>query len=162
VVADEHRLPDPVVGVEATGGVGQDHRAYAGGGRGPHSVHDRLDAASLVEVRPAEEEQHPLLAHLHRSHLAAVPDGGRSGEAGQVADRDAAADVGEGVGRRRPAGAHHHRHVVRSAESGGEGLGRLGGEGCGVGSGRLAHAGTLTQRAKTVCAARTHPTRMTR
>ena len=52
----------------------------------------------------------------------------------------------ERVGGRRPAGAHDHRDVVRAAERGGQVLGRLRGEGCGVGSGSLAHARTLTQR----------------
>ena len=108
---------------------------HARRGRGPDAVHDRLDAAALVEVGAAEEEQHPPVADPHRPHLAAVPDGGRGGEAGQVADRDRARGGAEGVGGRRPARAHDHRDVVAAAEGGGEGLGRLGGDGVGIGSG---------------------------
>ena len=127
---------------------------HARGGRRPDAVHDRVDAAALVEVRAAQEQQHPAVADLHRADLAAVPDGGRGGEPGQLADGDAAPGGAERVGGRGPAGAHHHRDVVGSAERRGEGVGGLGGEGVGVGAGSLVHAGTLTQERKTVCGAR--------
>ena len=87
--------PTRCSGAEAAGGVGEDHGLHAGRGRRPDAVHDRLDAAALVEVGAAEEEQHLPVADPHRAHLAAVPDGRRGGEAGQVADGDGA------CGRRR-------------------------------------------------------------
>ena len=90
-------------GRQPAGGVGQDHGLHARRGRRPDAVHDRLDAAALVEVGAAEEEQHPAVADPHRPHLAAVPDRGRGGEAGQVADRDRARRLAERVGGRRPA-----------------------------------------------------------
>jgi hypothetical protein len=145
VVADDHGLPDPVIGREPTGGVGEDHRLHPCRGGGADAVDDRLDTAALVEVGAAQEEQHLPVAHLHRAHLAAVPDGGRGGEPGQFPDGDAALGGAERVRGGGPAGAHHHRDVVRSAERRGEGVGGLRGKGGGVGSGGLVHAGTLTQ-----------------
>ena len=113
MVGDDHGLADPVLGGQPAGGVGEDHRPHARRGRRPDAVDDRLDAAALVEVGAAEEEQHLPVADPHRADLAAVPDRGGGGEAGQVADRDGALGGAERVGGRGPAGAHHHRHVVR-------------------------------------------------
>lgn len=104
------------------------------GDGGTDAVGDGGDAAALVVVGPAEEEQRALVADLVRADLAAVAlDGGRR-EAGQVGDRELGLGRTERLCGGGPAGAHHERDIVgfgagQLAQAGGCGVG--GGEGVG-------------------------------
>ena len=90
-----------------------------------------VDAAALVEVGAAEEEQHPAVRRRGPARTSPrVADAGRRGEAGQVADGDRGLGRAERVGGRRPARAHDQGDVRAAAEGGGQ----LGGGGGGRGS----------------------------
>ena len=112
MVGDDHGLADAVVRGQPAGGVGEDHRLHARGGRGPDAVDDGLDAAALVEVGAAQEEQHLPVADPHRPHLAAVPDGGGAAKPGRspIATEPSAAPKASAAGAQP--GAHDDRHVV--------------------------------------------------
>ena len=72
----------------AAGGVGQHDRAAARRGGDPHAVHDRLDAAALVQVGAAEQHHDALrAADLQRADPPGVAGDRRRQEAGQVGDR---------------------------------------------------------------------------
>ena len=130
-------------------------------GRGVEPVVHGVRTAALVEVRAAQEEQHPTVTDAHRAHLAAVPDRRGCGEAGELPDRDRRLGGAERVRGRRPSRAHHDRDVVLTPAGCVQVLGREGGEGSGIGSGGgLAHAWTLTQPQETVCGARVRTGRM--
>ena len=73
VVADQHRLSELDVVAQAAVGVREHGEAYAGRGGRPDRVRDRGRSVSLVEVGPAEVQQHPVLAQHHRADLAAMP-----------------------------------------------------------------------------------------
>ena len=59
VVTDQHRLPDPVFGVQTPGGVGQHDDVRAGGAGGTHRVDDPAEVVAFVGVDAAEEHQNP-------------------------------------------------------------------------------------------------------
>ncbi len=59
VVADQHRLAGPQPGADAARGVGQHDHPAARRDRHPHPVHHCADVVPLVQVRAAQEDQHP-------------------------------------------------------------------------------------------------------
>ena len=124
MVAEQHRIADGQARAQPAARVGQHDRPAAGRGRDPHAVHDRLDAAALVEVGAAEEREHPLAADLDRPDPPGVPLDGRRQEAGQVGDDDLGVRLAEHVDRRHPTRTEHDRDVV--ALDAGEPLEHLG------------------------------------
>ena len=132
MVADQHRLAGAHALAQAAAAVGQDDRLAAGGDGGTDAVRDGGDAAALVVVRAAQEDQRALVADPVRADLAAVALDRRRREAGQLGDRELGLGGAERVDGRCPAGAHHEGDVV------GLGAGQLaqargGGVGGGVG-----------------------------
>ena len=130
VVADQHRGAGRPGLLQAAAPVGEHDRAAAGRGRRTHPVDDRGDAAALVEVGAAEEDQQVPVAGAHRADLARVTGHGRGGEAGQVGRVDLGGRLAQGVDGRQPAGAEDQGHVVLGdagelGESGGGLLGQL-------------------------------------
>ena len=122
MVAEQHRVADVHVRAQPAARVGQDDRAATCRGCHAHAVHDRVDAAALVQVGAAEEGQHPLAAHVERPDPAGVAlDGGRQ-EAGQVGAAELAVRLAERVDGRYPARSEHDRHVVALVP--GQALGR--------------------------------------
>ena len=93
--------PGAQAGAQPAAAVGQHDDPAAGRGRGPHAVHDRVDAAALVEVRAAEEHQHASPTGIDRADPPGVAGDGRRREAGQVGHRDVGVGVADRV--RRPA-----------------------------------------------------------
>ncbi len=128
VVADQHRLAGAHARAQAAAAVGQHDGLAAGGDGGTDAVRDGGDAAALVEVGAAEEDQGALVADPVRADLAAVARDGRRREAGQLGDRELVLGGAERVGGRNPAGAHHQGDVVglgagQLAQAGGGGVG---------------------------------------
>ncbi len=113
VVADQHGLTDRETGLDAAGSVGQHDDPAAGRDRGPHPVHHGVDRVSLVQVRPAEEDQYPGLADQQRSGHGRVAGHGRLREAAEFEQRELGRRRAQGVSRGCPAGAEYHGRVVR-------------------------------------------------
>ena len=97
---------------QAAAAVGQHDDLGARGDRGPHAVHDGRDAAALVEVGAAEEDQRPLVADADRADACRRGPRRRRREAGQLGDRELGVGLAEHLGGRHPAGAHHQGDVV--------------------------------------------------
>ena len=135
MVADQHRLADRPLRAQRAGAVGQHDGAAAGGGGDAHAVGDDGGVVALVEVDPAEEDEHVLSGELDRAHAGAVADGRRRREPGQLGDRDLGAGA-ERVGAPPPSRAEHDGDVVAGdARAVGERLGSGGGEGVRIGGG---------------------------
>jgi hypothetical protein len=98
--------------VESAGGVGQDSARAAGRCRHPHAGDDGLDASVLVEVRAAQEDEHPLVPRPHRPDPARVTGHGRRQETGQVGHRDIHDGVVERVQGGQQTGAEHQSGVM--------------------------------------------------
>ena len=132
VVADQHRRAGRPAPVEPAAAVGQHDDPAAGRGRGPHAVHDRGDAAALVEVGAAEEDQqacgrppHPDRADLAGVALRRPAARSRAGRWWRSRPRPRRAGPTAG----QPAGAQHQGDVVAlDAGQLGEPGGRRGGE----------------------------------
>ena len=113
VVADHHRIADRHARTQTATGVGQHDRAASGRCRHAHAVHHSVDAASLVEVRAAEEGEHALRrrrpSERTRPRDRRPPAAGTPGRSviGDLGDRGA--EVGD---CRHPARAQHDRYVV--------------------------------------------------
>ena len=86
VVADDDRLPDPVA-ADPAGRVGQHDHPAARRDRGAHPVHHGGRRVPLVQVRPAEEYQHPRPARPHRADQAGVAGHRGRREPAQVRQR---------------------------------------------------------------------------
>ena len=135
--------PTRCSGAQPAGGVGQDdgpharprppsgRRARPARRRGPRRGGCGRGRAAPGGRRPAPTRTSPPW-----------PDGGRGGEAGQLADGDRGLGRPERVGGRRPARAHHDGDVGAAAEGGGEGVGG-GGRGRAAGSVPGGGAGTV-------------------
>ena len=108
-------MPGTQRGVEPAAAVGQHHRLDAGRRGRTYAVHDRCDAASLIEVRAAQEDQQALVAERDRADRAAVAGHGRSAESGQLGDRDLELRRAQGVGGGEPARSHDEGGVVLGA-----------------------------------------------
>ncbi len=110
--ADQHRLARHVVGAQPAASVGQHDDPAACLRRCPDAVHDRVDAAALVEVGAAEKHQHAAAAGIDRADPARVPEHRRRREPREVGDRDVVCRRADGIGGRHPAGAEHDRDVM--------------------------------------------------
>ena len=127
VVADQHRLADRPVRVQRAGAVGQHDRVAAAGGGDAHAVGDDGGVVTLVEVDPAEEDEHPRPAtSIERTRRRGRPPTAR--EPGQVGDGDRR--PGRRARRRSGPIPSRARRPRRGADAGavGEHVGRPGSE----------------------------------
>ncbi len=116
MVAQDHQVTGPEVGVDAAGGVGGDQRAAAELGGDPGGEGDLGGRVALVGVDPAGEDEHRHAAEAAGHQRAGVAGDLRHGQAG---------DLGGGhhhgvlhlLGERAEAGAEHQgdRRPLRQA-----------------------------------------------
>ena len=145
MVADQHRLADPVLRAQPAGGVGEHDGAHAGRGRRPHVVHDRRrrrgprrGGCGRGTAAPGGRRRGP------RGPAPPCPAAVGAANPGSSADGDRGLGRPERVGGRGPARAHHDGDVGAAAEGGGQGVGGGGRGRRRVGAGR--GWGTVTRR----------------
>ena len=113
VVADQHRVAHRPLRTHEPGGVGEDHRAAAGGGGDADGVGDHGGVVALVQVEAAEEHEDAVRRQLDRADRADVATRRRRREAGEVVERHGRS-VADGVGGASPSGPEHDGDVVAS------------------------------------------------
>lgn len=127
--------------VEASAAIGEDHRAGAKSRGGAHSMDNRFDSTSLVEVGASgQNDGGPAGGQLDSNQVAAMPGNYRCRESRQFAERDSSNHLAKAINSGGPARAEHESHIdAGEREAGTDGIGSIAGDGLGIGEIRCRH-----------------------
>lgn len=93
VVVDDHDVPDAVRRIDASCGIGYHQTADAHQLHHPHGIGNLVHRVAFVVVEASVEGHDVFSAQIAEDHLARMPFDGRYGEVGNLAVRDAMANV---------------------------------------------------------------------
>ena len=89
MVANEHQVPGPEVGIEAPRGIGEDQGLHPQGGHHPHREGHLAQGVAFVGVEPALAEQDPVAGQAPPAEAPLVAGAGGRGKMGQLLIREA-------------------------------------------------------------------------